>query len=196
MKASKPFLKSLPANSAVDNAAVKLFPSLLGVSFDTLPASVQLAHGGRSVCLRGQSTITRGTGWLSRICAFFARLPPAQANVETQVDIEVKSDGSECWHRRFGQAHMPGMLSVGPHGWLRERLGAVRFDFLLAAELNGFRWHVKQVAVFGLPLPASWFSAVHAYSYSEAGSYRFLVHAQIPLAGLLVRYEGSLEPHS
>lgn len=182
-------MKSLPAKSKV-----KLFPSLLGPSFDALPAPVKLAHGGQPVRLLGQSTITRGTGWLSRICAFFARLPPAQADVETQVDIEVKSDGSEVWHRRFGQARMPGILSQGPAGLLRERLGAVRFDFHLAAEANGFRWHVKRVAVFGLPLPAAWFSAVHAYSYSEAGSYRFLVHAQMPLAGLLVRYEGSLEP--
>ena len=189
MIASRLSLKSLPASSKV-----KLFPSLLGASFDALPAPVKLAHGGQTVCLLGQSKITRGTGLLSRVCAFFARLPPAQKNVETQVDIEVRADGSEVWHRRFGSARMPGKLSVGPAGLLRERLGAVRFDFHLAAEANGFRWHVKRVAVFGIPLPASWFSAVHAYSYSEAGSYRFLVHAQMPLVGLLVRYEGSLEP--
>jgi len=174
--------------------AIKLFPSLLGGSFDALPAPVKWAHGGRPVRLLGSSCITRGTSWLSRVCAFFARLPPAHPCVETQVDIEVKPDGSECWYRRFGRARMPGYLSAGPAGLLRERLGAVRFDFLLTPDADGFRWHVKHVAVFGLPLPAKWFSAVHAYSYCEAGSYRFLVHAQIPLAGLLVRYEGSLEP--
>lgn len=173
---------------------MKLFPSVLASSFDALPAPVKLAHGGNSVRLLGVSTITRGSGLLSRICAFFARLPPAQANVETQVDIEVKADGSECWHRRFGQARMPSILSLGPEGLLRERLGAVRFDFLLTPDLHGFRWQVKHVAVLGLALPAQWFSEVHAYSYSEADNYRFFVHAQIPLAGLLVRYEGCLAP--
>ena len=167
---------------------------MLGSSFDALPLPVKLAHGGQPVCLLGTSTITRGTGLLSRVCAFFARLPPAHPCVETQVDIEVKSDGSECWHRRFGKARMPGYLSAGPAGLLRERLGAVRFDFLLTTDADGFRWQVKRVAVFGLRLPAQWFSSVHAYSYCEEGSYRFLVHAQIPFAGLLVRYEGSLAP--
>lgn len=171
-----------------------LFPSLLGSHFHALPAPVKLAHSGRSVRLVGDSCITRGTTLLSRICAFFARLPPAHAHVETQVDIEVKPDGSEVWHRRFGKARMPGELSVGPGGLLREHLGAVRFDFLLTPDSQGFQWQVKRVAVFGLPLPAAWFSQVHAYSYGEAGSYRFLVHAQMPVAGLLVRYEGSLKP--
>ncbi len=175
-------------------SANRLFPSVLGSRFDALPLPVKLAHGGQAVCLVGTSTITRGTGVLSRICAFFARLPPAHPCVETQVDIEVKPDGSECWHRRFGEARMPGRLSVGPSGLLRERLGAVRFDFLLTTDANGFRWQVKRVAVFGIPVPARWFSSVHAYSYCAQGSYRFLVHAQIPLAGLLVRYEGSLAP--
>ena len=146
------------------SSAVRLFPSVLGSSFDALPLPVKLAHGGQPVCLLGTSTITRGTGLLSRVCAFFARLPPAHPCVETQVDIEVKS------------------------------LGAVRFDFLLTTDADGFRWQVKRVAVFGLRLPAQWFSSVHAYSYCEEGSYRFLVHAQIPFAGLLVRYEGSLAP--
>lgn len=175
------------------NGPTKLFPSLLGSSFDALPAPVKLAHGGQSVRLIGMSKISRGTGLLSRICAFFARLPPAHPNVETQVDIEVKTDGSEVWHRRFGQARMPGVLSVGPAGLLRERLAAVRFDFRLIPDPQGFHWHVGRVAVFGLPLPARWFSDVHAYSYCEADSYRFLVHAQLPIAGLLVRYEGNLE---
>ncbi len=173
---------------------MKLFPTLLGSSFAALPMPVQIAHSGQPVRLIGTSSITRGSAWLSRLCAFFARLPPANPYVETQVDIEVKPDGSECWHRRFGRARMPGYLSAGPAGLLRERLGAVRFDFLLTPDLQGFHWTVKRVAVFGLPLPARWFSAVHAYSYSKSGRYHFLVHAQIPLAGLLVRYEGSLEP--
>ena len=189
MKASKLSLKSWPAKYTL-----KLFPSLLGASFDALPAPVKFAHGGQSVVLLGHSNIARGTGLLSRICAFLARLPPAQSNVETQVDIEVNSDGAERWTRRFGAARMPSQLSPGSDGLLRERLGAVRFDFLLTTDVNGIRWQVKKAAVFGLPIPAGWFSAVHAYSYAEAGSYRFLVHAQMPLAGLLVRYEGKLEP--
>ena len=153
-----------------------------------------MAHGGQCLSLHGQSDIIRGKALFSRICAFFARLPPAQSKVETQVHIQVNSDGSECWQRCFGQARMPSRLSFGPAGTLRERLGALRFDFRLTTDSNGIRWHVQKVAVFGLPLPARWFSEVHAYSYDAAGSYCFLVHAQMPLAGLLVRYQGSLEP--
>jgi hypothetical protein len=61
-------------------------------------------------------------------------------------------------------------------------------------DANGFHWQVVHVAVFGMALPAVWFQKVHAYSYSDAVSYRFLVHAELPIAGLLVRYEGWLKP--
>ncbi len=182
-------------SDTADNAKrSKLFPTLLGERFDTLAPTVKLAHGGHSVRLLGRSNITRGSGLLSRFCAFFAHLPPAQTDVEIEVAIHVANDGSESWKRRFGSALMPAVLSIAPNGLLRERLGAVRFDFRLTPDANGFRWYVERFAAFGIPLPARWFRGVHAYSYSDAKNYRFLVHAELPIAGLLVRYEGWLTP--
>jgi hypothetical protein len=168
-----------------------LIPTLLGQAcFAAMPEAVRRVHGGQSGVWRGTSMIERGSGLISRVCGFFARLPRAAQQVETVVRIDVSSHG-EHWQRRFGDSLMPSRLSVHL-GLLRERLGPVRFDFLLVPELNGFRWQVKKVAVFGVPLPAVWFKQVHAFSFSNALGYAFEVSASLPVVGFIVRYRGNL----
>jgi hypothetical protein len=167
-------------------------------NFARLPAFVQAAHSGESVILRGSADITRGAGWLSRLCAVCARLPRAGSAVPTQVQITANG-GAEHWLRQFGRSRMPSTLSCTPLGTLRERLGAVSIEFALELDSapgetpTGFYWRVTRVTILGaLPLPLRWFTAVHAHSYSDAQSYRFLVSASLPGIGLLVRYEGTL----
>ena len=48
---------------------------------------------------------------------------------------------------------------------------------------------------FGLlPLPAGWFEGVRCRECERDGRYAFLVEANLPLIGLVVRYEGWLAP--
>jgi Domain of unknown function (DUF4166) len=176
-------------------ATSQLFASLLGKNFEALPTIVQQVHSGKTLMLTGTARVTRGPGLLSRLFALAARLPAAIDETPVQVHIERLSHLNESWQRQFGPSKMPSLLSGTPDGSIRERLGLVCFDFQLqtCADLQGFDWIVKRVRVFGLlPMPASWFSEVRAKSYAEDGRYRFLVHAQMPIIGLLVRYEGDL----
>lgn len=51
------------------------------------------------------------------------------------------------------------------------------------------------VRAFGLlPLPSGWFEGVRCREREHAGRYEFLVEARLPLIGLVVRYDGWLEP--
>ena len=54
--------------------------------------------------------------------------------------------------------------------------------------------HTGDMRVLGLPLPAGWFDGVHCREYEHDGRYVFQVEAALPLAGMLIRYEGWLEP--
>jgi Domain of unknown function (DUF4166) len=168
-----------------------LFPSLLGADFERLPAQVRLVHGGQSIILKGQGSIVRGQGWLSRCAAFVTRLPPAAGMIDVSVEITAQ-DANEHWRRTFGSAKMPSRLSLGQDGLLIEQLGAVQFHFELLAHETGFHWRVRRVKALGIPLPAAWFSDVHANSFAENGQYRFDVQASLPLSGLLVHYQGWL----
>lgn len=84
---------------------------------------------------------------------------------------------------------------VAHEGLLCERLGAVRFGFHLYRKDAALHWAVHRVHLLGvIPLPASWFDAVRSRESVVDGRYHFEVQASLPLAGMLVRYEGHLEP--
>ena len=191
--------RDLEAQTSLADQATRqttqLFATRLGKDFTALPTIVQRVHSGKTLTLTGTARITRGAGLLSRLFALASSLPAATDHTPVQVQIDALGHLKESWRRQFGRSRMPSLLSGASNGLLRERLGLVHFDFELraCADLQGFDWIVKRIRVLGfLPLPVSWFSEVHAKSYAENGHYRFLVHAQMPIIGLLVRYEGNL----
>ena len=77
---------------------------------------------------------------------------------------------------------------------LGERLGPLRFRFSLHVYDEALHWRVQRVRLLGLPLPAGWFDGVHCREYEQDGRYAFQVEAALPLVGMLIRYEGWLEP--
>lgn len=167
-----------------------LFPQLLGPAFDTLAPRVRALHLREGVqLLDGEVEIERGRRWLSRLCAWTTRLPPA-GRAPIRVEIEA-TPGRERWTRRVHGHAMPSRLWA--HGGLLcERLGLVTFGFRLQAEGGAILWRVARVRVFGLPLPLRWFEGVAARESEADGRYCFDVAATLPLAGLLVRYRGWL----
>jgi Domain of unknown function (DUF4166) len=174
-------------------SADALFRCVLGADrFDTLPAPLRTLHlrGGRAVW-RGEVEVTRGTGLLSRLCAWATRLPRAgQGPIEVEI---VAIDGREQWTRHVDGHAMRSRLWAGD-GLLNERLGLVTFAFALSSRGDDIVWTVARVRVLGLlPLPVAWFSQVRACeSAADDGRYRFEVVAALPLAGPLVHYRGWL----
>jgi hypothetical protein len=168
-----------------------LFPSLLGARFEALPLPIRVLHlrEGRQVLL-GEVEVGRGTGWLSRLCAWSTRLPPAGRG-PIAVEIVAMQD-SERWTRRIAGHAMTSRLWASD-GLLCERLGLVRFGFRLDVEGAALTWRVVRASVLGLPLPATWFAGVSARESMREGRYAFDVDARMPLAGPLVRYRGMLD---
>ena len=172
-------------------AARRLFPALLDGRFGELPEPVRhlhLAPGGTR--FKGRALVARGTHPLARLMAAAARLPPSG---EVEVNVRIDLEGpTEHWHRRFGMHVMPSRLWA-QGGLLRERLGAVVFDFVLTADAAGIHWRVAGVRALGLPLPARWFEGVTAIESARGDRYAFEVRATLPVIGPLVHYRGELD---
>jgi hypothetical protein len=175
----------------MDAAVRSLFAQVLGPAFDTLPAPVRALHLAQGIHrYRGDVAVERGGGALSRIVAAATHLPPA-GDGPLCVEIDASPD-SERWTRFIGGRAMPSRL------WrdgdvLCERLGLATFGFRLEVVDAAIVWRVVRVRVFGLSLPAHWFTGVGARESAEGERYRFDVWAALPLAGRLVHYRGWLD---
>ena len=171
-----------------------LFQQALGAAFFNLPDSVRRLHGVRgNARYAGVASIERGRNPLARLCAAVAGLPKPARDVPTTVDFATDARG-ETWRRDFGGARMQSRLAF-KGGRLRERLGPLQFRYLLHARDGAIWWQVTGVRLLGLlPLPAGWFDGVRCREREHEGRYEFLVEARLPLAGLVVRYEGWLVP--
>jgi hypothetical protein len=168
-----------------------LFRRLIGEKFEALPAPLRTIHDGASRTYAGQCRVERGSGLLSRFCGAVASLPPAGEAVPIRVTIESGAPG-EIWIRDFDGRKMRSTLKERG-GLLEERLGPTAFRFALSADDGAIDWRVVAVRSLGIPLPLAWFRKVSARESVEANLYRFDVRAELPVAGLLVHYRGTLD---
>ncbi len=168
-----------------------LFQRVLGADFHDLPPTVRALHlaiGYRRYA--GQVKVKRGTHPLAGLFAWATRLPPAGQGA---LEVEIEAAGEqEKWTRRIGGRAMPSR-QWQRDGLLYEQLGLARFGFRLTVEQGVLVWRVARVSALGVPLPARWFREVLARESERDGRYRFDVHAAMPLAGLLVHYQGWLD---
>lgn len=174
--------------------SVPLFARLLGDGFAQLPPALRTLHSvPRRQRYHGHAEVRRGRHPLLPLCAWLARLPPASA--ATPVDVVFSADAQgERWQRRFGTHAMPSRLWL-QDGRLRERLGAVEFEFVLRVDGAAIVWSAARAWAFGvLPLPRRWLAGVHCRESERDGRYAFLVEVALPWIGPFIRYEGWLEP--
>jgi hypothetical protein len=182
-----------PADSCTDRRdTANIFRELLAHSFDALPQAVQKIHrSSPEASLRGYCNVTRGKSLVGRAMAFFAKLPPAGENVPIRVTIR-REGRLECWTRHFGGHEMTSILTAA-NGLLQEALGPVRFLFRLEGSAEGIAWIPVQVKTAGIPLPVTLFR-FSVCERAEDGRYRFDVRVDVCGLGLLVHYQGWLEP--
>lgn len=176
----------------LEASAPPLFRRLMGAAFDRLPAQIRAIHEGLpNRSWSGRCRVTRGDGWLSRLCGAVASLPSAAEVMPLRVSIAADEHG-ETWKRDFGGKVMRSTLRERD-GLLEERLGPTLFCFALIVEDQGIRWRLAGVRALGIPLPVSWFDKVSAEESLDGSLYRFDVRAELPVAGLLVHYRGTLD---
>ena len=177
-----------------DSIRPTLFQQALGAAFFNLPDSVRRLHATRGTArYAGIASIERGRHPLARLCARVAGLPKAMRDVSTTVEFTADAQG-ETWCRDFGATRMQSRLRF-KDGQLRERLGPLQFRYVLHPGGAAIWWQVVGVRLLGLlPLPVRWFSGVRCREREHAGRYEFLVEADLPLLGRVIRYEGWLMP--
>ena len=171
-----------------------LFQTLLGASFYSLPPTVRALHSVRGKgTYAGRANILRGESALARLCARIARLPPALENANTTVVFETSAAG-ESWCRDFGGHPMHSRLRARDK-FLEERLGPLQFRFSLHVYDEALHWRVQRVRLLGwIPMPSSWFEGVRCREREHGERYEFMVEASMPVVGLVVCYQGWLEP--
>lgn len=175
--------------------SITVFQRLLGAEFYHLAPAIKALHGRHGEFrYAGTVNVRRGRGPIKALLARIARLPPAMEDAAIEIRF-VASPAGESWLRRFGVVPMQTRLRA-IDGLLRERLGPCTFDYRLVRVDKELAWTVERARAFGIvPLPMKVFDGVRCReSQDEAGRYCFFVEARLPLLGLLIRYEGCLEP--
>ena len=171
-----------------------LYARLLGGAWTGLPAPLKSMHAVEGpITAVGKAKVERGQGLLSRLVALLAGFPPASDDVEVKVTIERRGD-VEIWRRDFGGHVFQSTQETGRERRLLERFGPAAFPMVLNWDGKRLNLRLRGWRLFGLPMPA-WTSPVStAWESVEGGRFRFFVQISHPMTGLIVRYQGWLEP--
>ena len=145
----------------------------------------------------GEASIERGTGFLSKLMGAIAGFPPAGKHVVVEVEMRRTRNG-ETWIRTFGGRTFRSHLSLGRHHArtvLVERFGALSFSIALESNGTQLEFPVVQGRLLGLPLPRTLLPrSVTRETIDGNGRACFDVRIMSPFGGLVVHYQGSLEP--
>lgn len=174
-----------------------VYRQVLGSRFEELAPQLQRLHDVTAPqAWVGRSDVTRGTGLVARIVATLAGLPRSGTAQHLRVTFTPVGEGasaSEVWERLFsGRLFRTRQWCAGEH--IVEAAGLVRFVFRPVVTAGVLTLQLEGFCVLGLPVPRILHPRVRTREHEAQGRYSFEVEAGLPLVGLLVRYEGWLEP--
>jgi hypothetical protein len=170
-----------------------LYRRALGADYERLPGVLRTFHdlpdGGAA---EGTFKITRGRGALRNLVADAMRLPPAAESVLVHLQV-VAADGRERWIRDFG-AHRLVTEQWMDGDLLVEAAGPIRFLFRLTATEHGMEFDMERCRVATVPLAMAIAPRVSARLRGLATSWQVTVQVDVPILGMVVRYEGEMSP--
>ncbi len=172
-----------------------LYAQILGSAWEAAPAEIRAMHG-TVVRAKGRASVIRGTNPLARFAAALMRFPKAAADTEVEVRFD-RSGGGETWMRSFGNDSFSSRQCAGrgrAEGLLCERFGPLTFAMALVTEGEKLALVLRRWSLFGMPLPMWLCPRSRSFETVEDGTFRFHVEISHPLTGLIVRYQGWLEP--
>jgi Domain of unknown function (DUF4166)/Saccharopine dehydrogenase NADP binding domain len=174
-----------------------LYRRVLGAAFDELPKPIRDMHAFSSVhTASGVAEVERGTNPLSRLIGWIFGFPSAARAVPVQVQFTAKN-GREIWRRSFGDKSFSSEQFEGTgrsEYLLVERFGIFSFAMALVWAEKRLSLVVRRWSCLGIPLPLSLAPGGEAFEFVRDGKFHFHVEIKLPLAGLIVRYRGSLVP--
>lgn len=169
-----------------------LYQQLLGERYTILPPAVRALHSYEGHAIyRGRCNVQRGRNFLANIIANILSLPPAGTDVDVSVDFT--QDGrKEIWHRVFaGKRFHSVQWQKGDI--LCERLPFTTLHFRIHVTESALNLDLQQVYLLGIPLIVFLRPKVKAEETERDGLFHFSIRTTLPLLGLLVAYEGSLQ---
>jgi len=163
---------------------------VLGSRYETLPARLRALHD-RGGTFTGTAAIDGDVNVFAQSIRTLANLPSRTPSCP--LTFELRREGEvEHWTRRFGEQVMTSTV-VARDGFLVEKLGLATLRFSLDVVGGAIEWRLRAVHGLGLALPLRLFDGVAAREFVDGRRYAFAVEADLPLAGLVVRYRGTLD---
>ncbi len=175
-----------------------LYQRVLGSAWNLLRPEIRQLH-----CVTAESTFTgecrvdRGRQPFAWLIASWIGLPVAGAAQEISVRLVREGDG-ERWIRRIGKRCFASFQDPGygvHRGLIRERFGPVVVYMALVVDGERLCYVIRKWRFLGIPLPLSMGPRGTAIETVAAGRFHFFVEIRHVLAGLIVRYQGTLSPN-
>jgi hypothetical protein len=177
-----------------------VYRQVLADAWDELPTALRRMHdltAGQSV-VRGQANVRRGRGLLSGLVGAVIGFPKAQTDGPVEVIFERRGE-AEVWTRRFGDQTFFSRQAVGTgrsEALVVERFGPMACGMAPVVEEGVLRLVPRRWMLLGVALPALLFPRIRASETQVDGRFCFDVEISHPLTGLIVGYQGWLEPAS
>jgi hypothetical protein len=178
-----------------------LFERVLGDTWNGLPVQLRAMHeAGPQRAASGIATVIRGKGLIARLIGSIVGFPASATDIPITVSFDPTST-RERWIRRFGvrqgMREFRSELSAGAgfeEGLLIERFGPLSISLALVWEAPRLKFIVRGWRLGPIPLPLRLAPISETYESAEHDRFNFDVGISHPLAGLLVRYRGWLDP--
>jgi hypothetical protein len=178
-----------------------IYQTKLGTKFNQLPTILQNFHSlDGPKHWRGQASISGGQGIIARSVRWLFGFPAPTD--EVQVDVKVvngaKSGVSfERWQRVFGNKSFHSVLSHEKNDGFIERFGILGFKIGLDVHDQGIIMPVIGWKIGPIPLPLCLAPKSETLEFQDnQGRFRFDVKVSLPIIGLLMHYQGWLEPEA
>jgi hypothetical protein len=178
-----------------DSGPRPVYARVLGTAWSELPAEIRAMHDLRAgLVASGTVRVTPGTSVVAKLIAYAVGLPRTAGTTPVTVRFSV-AGGVETWARAFG-AHGFSSTQLAGKGstehLLCERFGALTFAMALVVAGGRLSLVQRRWSAWGIPLPLWLGPRIDAFEFVESGRFCFHVDIRHALAGLIVRYEGSL----
>ena len=171
-----------------------LYARLLAGRWSGLPAAIRRMHAlDDRLSAAGRARVERGTGILAGAIAGIAGFPPAAEDVAVRVDFERRGE-VETWRRQFGDHVFQSTQEIGRNRRLVERFGPAAFAMRLSWDGKRLNLDLRHWRLYGVPMPGWLSPSSVAYEHVVDGRFAFFVEISHPMTGLIVRYQGWLEP--
>ena len=190
-----------PSCQHVETADLPLYARVLGPAWQRVPEPIRRLHSiGKGQMAEGKATVERGRNPLARMIAALFRFPKG-----TDIPVRVRFEATqgpegrpaELWTRTFADKSFSSLQYEGTgraQHLVNESFGHLTFG--LAAVLEGDRLRIvpRRWSAFGIPMPRFLMPYGDSHERVEDGRFYFHVEICLPLAGLIVRYQGHLTP--